>query len=168
MRIRAPPSHPPGTPRKGRDGERGLALPTAGPRVARAGPVGRAVDDDLLPPVREGAEVTAPQRIQRKRTKGWRMPAGAVYVGRPSRWGNPFRIGETYPFLRGGVTVRDAEQAVKFFADWVEDIRYWDAEEERFGAPITALRGHDLACWCRPEWPCHADVLLELANGALS
>jgi hypothetical protein len=42
----------------------------------------------------------APLRIQRKRTKGWRMPEGAVYVGRPSRWGNPFKVGDRHP-LRG-------------------------------------------------------------------
>ena len=36
-----------------------------------------------------------PERIQRKRTKGWRMPVGAVYVGRPTKWGNPFPIAET-------------------------------------------------------------------------
>lgn len=36
--------------------------------------------------------VTAPVRIQRRRTKGWRMPEGAVYVGRPSPWGNPFPV----------------------------------------------------------------------------
>ena len=35
--------------------------------------------------------MSAPKRIQRKRTRGWRMPEGAVYVGRGSRWGNPFR-----------------------------------------------------------------------------
>lgn len=35
-----------------------------------------------------------PQRIQRKRVKGWRMPEGAVYVGRPTEWGNPWRPGQ--------------------------------------------------------------------------
>lgn len=32
----------------------------------------------------------APTRIQRKRTKGWKMPEGAIYVGRPTQWGNPW------------------------------------------------------------------------------
>ena len=41
-----------------------------------------------------------PKRIQRQRTKGWRMPEGAVYVGRPSRWGNPFRLGTPYALMR--------------------------------------------------------------------
>lgn len=38
-----------------------------------------------------------PQRIQRKRTKGWKMPENTVYVGRPSKWGNPFTIGKKNP-----------------------------------------------------------------------
>lgn len=46
--------------------------------------------------------MTRPQRIQRKRTKGWRMPEGAVYVGRPSRWGNPWSVGHAvYAGLSG-------------------------------------------------------------------
>ena len=39
-----------------------------------------------------------PKRIQRKRTKGWRMPADAIYVGRPTKWGNPDKIGDEDPF----------------------------------------------------------------------
>ncbi len=84
-----------------------------------------------------------PQRIQRKRTKGWRMPEGAVYVGRPSKWGNPFAVGDDIAGL----------DATGFFAEFV--------------APkldLRELRGKDLACWCRLDQPCHADVLLELAN----
>lgn len=71
--------------------------------------------------------MTKPSRIQRKRTKGWRMPPDAVYVGRPTKWGNPFDI-----------------------AIMIES--------------INELRGKDLACWCPLDRPCHADVLLELAN----
>jgi hypothetical protein len=41
-------------------------------------------------------EIMKPKRIQRKRTKGWRMPQNATYVGRPTRWGNPFSIGDFY------------------------------------------------------------------------
>ena len=63
-----------------------------------------------------------PQRIQLRRTAGWRKPPGAVVVARPTRWGNPFAF-------------------------------------------RAALAGHDLACWCPLDGPCHADVLLEIANG---
>jgi hypothetical protein len=41
-----------------------------------------------------------PQRIQRKRAKGWKMPKGVVYVGRGSKWGNPFAISKTIWLLR--------------------------------------------------------------------
>lgn len=83
------------------------------------------------------------ERIQRRRTKGWRMPEGAVYVGRPSRWGNPFVM-----FSR--------MQAVAVFRPFATDLAKvgW----------FEPLRGRDLACWCPLDQPCHADVLLELAN----
>lgn len=104
-----------------------------------------------------------PKRIQRKRTKGWRMPEGAVYVGRPGRYGNPFVVG-TMKFLHndgdGSVVVadiRDAQEAVAYFRWYVE------ASEHRL-AQIAELRGRDLACWCPLDAPCHADVLLEIAN----
>lgn len=84
-----------------------------------------------------------PKRIQRKRTKGWRMPANAVYVGRPTRWANPC-------VLR---TENDRLDAVAWFQSHV--------------APkldLSELRGKDLVCWCPLDKECHADVLLELAN----
>lgn len=105
-----------------------------------------------------------PERIQRKRTKGWRMPPGAVYVGRISQtnrgaWGNPYRVG----------MFRDYDQA-----DAVADFKKWLAGDIGArvwaGAPPTrkeiraALAGKDLACWCKPGTPCHADVLLRIAN----
>jgi hypothetical protein len=68
----------------------------------------------------------------------------AVYVGRPTKWGNPFVIG------RDGTR----EQVIAKYAAWVED----QAHEVR-----TELRGKDLVCWCAPA-ACHADILLEIAN----
>src|SRR5438445_12750312 len=47
--------------------------------------------------------MTTPTRVQRKRTKGWRMPEGAVYVGRPTRWGNPYSVGAPFSVGRIGV-----------------------------------------------------------------
>jgi hypothetical protein len=94
-----------------------------------------------------------PKRIQRKRTKDWRMPENAVYVGRPSKWGNPFRVGIISDFG----DVPDAETAVMFFRAWINK----GLQRERI---VRELRGKDLACWCQIEKPCHADVLLELAN----
>lgn len=101
---------------------------------------------------------TTPHRIQRKRTKGWRMPAGAVYVGRPSRWGNPYRITDyrrssKFEVLNSGRAVDSFERDL---LAGMLDITIDDVRRE--------LRGKDLCCWCPPGKPCHADVLLRVAN----
>lgn len=93
-----------------------------------------------------------PERIQRQRTRGWRMPDCAVYVGRPSKWGNPYQAG------RDG----DGNPAylVRLFREYLAR-----PEQTALVAAIKAeLRGKDLACWCPLDQPCHADVLLDLAN----
>lgn len=91
-----------------------------------------------------------PSRIQLRRAKGWRLPADAVHVARPSRWGNPYRI-------EAGSAVTDRQTAVSLFEIFMKtgDGRHWNLEP---------LRGRDLACWCPLDEPCHADVLLRLAN----
>ena len=95
-----------------------------------------------------------PNRIQRQRTLGWRMPLGAVYVGRPTRWGNPYRVG--YDFIE------TADEAVEIFRNM---LKYGNPEDYPSEAEIRLwLRGKNLVCWCAPDQPCHADVLLELAN----
>lgn len=121
--------------------------------------------------------MSEPKRIQRKRTKGWRMPEGAVYVGRPSKWGNPFTVMNghaRYGWLvwddrdrHGWVTHTTSDGYVAAFPTKAEAMaeavkrfrrhmfRQWD---------LTELAGRDLACWCPLDQPCHADVLLELAN----
>lgn len=107
--------------------------------------------------------LTNPQRIQRKRSKGWRMPDNTVYVGRPTLWGNPFVPGK--PFCRkkmqggGGEEtgfVEDATHAVRLY-------RRFMPLEVRVAARIH-LVGKNLACWCRAGEPCHANVLLKIAN----
>lgn len=118
--------------------------------------------------------MSEPKRIQRKRVKGWRMPEGAVYVGRPSKWGNPFHLGT--PFC--GPTIRSVHtpaEAVAAFRAWLgRDTlhpMFWDrdliAAHVRIKASLQRgdLTGHDLACWCPLDQPCHADVLLAVANG---
>lgn len=94
------------------------------------------------------------KRIQRKRTKGWRMPEGAVYVGRPSRWGNHYRVGADYDG-----TPMTADDAVWYFRRFLEKVMPEWIQDAR-----AELRGKDLACWCPLDQPCHADVLLEIAN----
>ena len=112
--------------------------------------------------------MSLPLRIQRKRTKGWRMPVTAKYVGRGTRFGNPYRV---------GVDAKTTTGVVEKYREWLMG--------DSIGAFITRmkvrglLRGKDLACWCPlcerhkngkplgedcPDCaPCHADVLGEIA-----
>ena len=89
-----------------------------------------------------------PARIQRRRAKGWRLPPGARYVGRPTRWGNPFPISASRP----------RAEAVARYREWVT------TQPDLLEAARAELAGRDLVCWCPLGEPCHADVLLELAN----
>ena len=93
-----------------------------------------------------------PRRIQLRRTSGWRKPADAVVVSRPSRWGNPHPFREATPQERARVVElyrHDLEAGRLSFTE--DDVR-------------RELAGFDLACWCPLDGPCHADVLLEVAN----
>lgn len=96
-----------------------------------------------------------PQRIQRKRTKGWKMPENTVYVGRPSIWGNPFSVGAVNPF---GTVTADNRHAAALY------IGFAPQNKKLVAAAKAELRGKDLACWCSLDEPCHADTLLKLAN----
>ena len=93
-----------------------------------------------------------PIRIQRQRTKGWKMPANTVYVGRPTKWGNPYAAK-----VWGSV-----ERAVGQYRKMLSWPEVEGSQELR--ALLPELRGKNLACWCPLDQPCHADVLLELAN----
>ncbi|MFE9955873.1 DUF4326 domain-containing protein [Micromonospora sp. NPDC005299] len=97
-----------------------------------------------------------PKRIQRQRTKGWRMPENTVYVGRPTKWGNPWKVGERSPWAPYGPM--DPAAVVETFRYGIDNPlgRHLIRQE---------LAGQDLACWCPLDQPCHADVLLEIANG---
>ena len=89
-----------------------------------------------------------PERIQLSRRKGWRMPPNTVKVDRSTRWGNPFPACDRYTPERSVALFRShAEVNARKDATW-----------------LAPLRGKNLACWCAPGKPCHADVLLELAN----
>lgn len=97
-----------------------------------------------------------PKRIQMSRQRPWRRDhPGAVIVDRRSDWGNRYVVGQRYITDRlGYAKVRDRAHAVDLFAKR-------QAPRMR---DISRLRGKDLACWCALDQPCHADVLLELAN----
>jgi hypothetical protein len=74
------------------------------------------------------------------------VPAGAIYIGRGSKWGNPFRIG------------RDSDRATV-----IAKYERWLADQHTLLRALDELRGHDLVCFCAPH-PCHGDLLLRLAN----
>jgi hypothetical protein len=107
----------------------------------------------------------SPQRVQRKRTKGWRMPENTVSVCRPGRWGNPWRVGSTAWTIGAGGYIDREPHGPLTAEECIESFRH-GIEHHLEGVPdyLAELRGKDLACWCRLDQPCHADVLLELAN----
>jgi hypothetical protein len=78
----------------------------------------------------------------------------AVYVGRPTKFGNPWRVGTD---LRTGRPI-DRAEAIERYRTFLMNNSYLLA------AARTELKGKDLVCWCAPL-SCHADVLLEIANG---
>lgn len=111
------------------------------------------------------------KRIQRKRTKGWKMPEDAIYVGRPTMWGNPFQGEDAADRYRRWL---DSDQ---IFPGWLDPqwVRRTHERESRYAYTLSArrqwilahladLRGKPLACWCPLDRPCHADVLREMAN----
>jgi hypothetical protein len=150
----------------------------------------------------------SPGRIQRQRVTGWRIPEGAVYVGRPTQWGNPFimyglvrygprhlaRFGRAWDY-EGRITVAGTRHDLYLSdSDVVETyVREATPAElvEMYRLTLTEptagmcraypshrgqllsvtpadirrdLAGKDLVCWCPLDQPCHADVLLEMAN----
>ena len=122
-----------------------------------------------------------PTRIQRKRTAGWKKPEGAVYVGRGTRWGNPWAIAETNTgtgwtvnwagsrdqtpgVLRTEVPANDRRDAHVLAVEMYENWLY--AQPQLLERARQDLAGRDLMCWCAESLPCHAEVLLRVANSA--
>lgn len=86
-------------------------------------------------------------RVYNRKSPG--VPKEAIYVGRPTIWGNPFKV------LRHNQA--DHEICVLRYRQWLEN------QPELIVKIKAELVGKDLVCWCKPL-PCHADVLLEIAN----
>lgn len=115
-----------------------------------------------------------PKRIQLRRTKGWRIPENTVKVSRPGVWGNPFihadaaeAVAAYRRLLEGGTqSFEMGPDKLRFAANLHPQTTHWNfatwARES-----IDQLRGKDLACWCPLDQPCHADVLLDLANAPI-
>lgn len=119
--------------------------------------------------------MSGPQRIQLRRTKGWRKPEGAIVVARPTIWGNPWRVGDIVGCdidapdrYRGAAAVITAELAVMLYelaltGPGMHRNTFTGLQVDDVHAR-NVLAGHDLACWCPLDQPCHADVLLRIAN----
>lgn len=121
-----------------------------------------------------------PDRIQLRRVKGWRLPEGAVSVGRGSRWGNPFTVAGAIEYGFAETKAEGRKVAVVRFREWLlfEDPADSDTyisgagryERKWMRDHLAELRGKTLACWCplpaggEPDI-CHGAVLLSLANG---
>ncbi len=102
-----------------------------------------------------------PERIQLRRTKGWKMPPNTVKVTRPGKWGNPFIVN---PHVRPGSGSGAIYTCVPTLEDAIETFREWMRLENREETARAELRGKNLGCWCKLGEACHADVLLEIAN----
>lgn len=91
------------------------------------------------------------RRVRLSRAEGWRKPANTVVVARPTRWGNPFRADPP----------GSAAKCVALYERWLLS----SATGKRLViAAKIELRGKNLACWCPFDRPCHADVLIRIAN----
>lgn len=121
--------------------------------------------------------IVLPLRVHRRRTKGYRLPPNTVSVCRPGKFGNPFKPEECRASGYEGTDLEIKQRCVSAFRAWLCDkdgSLNWQGEEaEKAKAAILdgleSLRGKNLACFCALTKdgcyvPCHADVLLELAN----
>lgn len=108
-----------------------------------------------------------PVRVQLSRKKGWRMPSNTIKVSRPSVFGNPFKCYRS--LADAGEKQWSQDEAVTLFRKWIEGVDVVpDTGTETYRPSVdeirAELRGKNLACWCKPGTPCHADVLLAIAN----
>lgn len=104
-----------------------------------------------------------PFRVQLRRASGWRMPPGTVKVDRSTKWGNPFVVGrygtageclDAYRVILTGYLIVGGSASTPSPAAQ-------RAYRERLVTHYRELVGRNLACWCRPGAPCHADVLMQ-------
>lgn len=123
-----------------------------------------------------------PQRIQRKRIPGYNMQEEsrklnglpAVSVCRPGRWGNKFKVGDSLlslpPVVLNRIVFSEEEQECGTITNEIAKVafRIWlnysSQGKGRIEMAKAELRGKNLACFCNPADPCHADVWLEIAN----
>lgn len=125
-----------------------------------------------------------PKRIQLRRTKGWRMPAGTIKCDRSSPWGNQYKVDgsprryaprwEVFlctdgRFAGPPVGYRNTKREAIAFAVEKHREALLAPEGELMRRRIRAeLAGRDLACWCGLDHPCHVDTVLEIANAPVA
>lgn len=119
--------------------------------------------------------MTSPRRIHRSATEPWLKPGNTVFVGHPSYWENPWSPGDGFkliverrcdPARNNGNVIGPDDELVSSFV--TPEIAVALFRVYSFGIEDEIrhdLAGKNLACWCPPDQPCHADVLLQIANG---
>lgn len=113
---------------------------------------------------------TKPQRVQLSREKGWRMPPNTVKVDRTTKWGNPWRVwkDDDGQWLcsnhRGHFPVPNKTAGLALAVEHHAKDETTRAQYFGGATRLAELRGKNLACWCQLDQPCHADILLKLAN----
>jgi hypothetical protein len=112
----------------------------------------------------------AKEKLAASLLESWRMPENTVKVDRSTKWGNPFTLEGARKVGYRGTDAELRALCVDSFRKWLDGRVQPELEEDRRAyilAHIDQLRGHDLACWCPLDQPCHADVLLQLANAPI-
>jgi hypothetical protein len=99
-----------------------------------------------------------PERIQRKRTKGYKQPENTCYCGRGSKWGNPFIVGEEININVSGIKI-STKITLKNCLNLYD--RYLDYQIKNNQLDLTELLKYDyLSCWCPLDKSCHLDILI--------
>lgn len=100
-----------------------------------------------------------------KRIRGQKLPDGVVYIGRPTKWGNPYKV-------KGELTAKIAIILYKeYLNQYSNDDEHYPYRKIKHQLNVNHLKGKDLACWCgkwepgEPRIDCHGVVLMEIANG---
>ena len=123
-------------------------------------------------------------RIQRKRTKGFKLPEGTICITRGTKWGNPMKVRPWKGTDFGCIYVQDftdrklwhrtnfygtVPDMLVVFKKMMEGVQFGDKHLQVWSGylsklDLSELEGHDLACFCKEGKPCHGDVYIELLN----
>lgn len=108
-------------------------------------------------------------RVQRKRTKGYKLPENTKCVNRGTKWGNPFKVIKEGNYWNvtnvlsndfGSYQTKNQanKKAIELYGDWLKE----ELKAKRLD--LRELQGKNLACFCSLELDCHADHLIKLIN----